>query len=70
MGLNWINLFFNQNFNERENTVKFFNTSTYKVGNNIIANRFVVLNGKIPYNWLNETFENYKIKCKVLFLSQ
>ena len=70
MGLNWVNLFFNQNFNERDNTVKFFNTSTYKVGNNIIANRFVILNGKIPNNWLNATFENYKIKCKVLFLSQ
>ena len=70
MGLNWVNLFFNQNFNERDNSVKFFNTSNYKVGNNIIANRFVILNGKIPNDWLNSTFENYKIKCKVLFLQQ
>ena len=25
---------------------------------------------KIPKDWLNATFENYKIKCKVLFLQQ
>ena len=68
MSIDWTNLFFNQHFNARYNLVKFFNTSKYKIGNNILANRFIVLNGKIDFDCLNETFETYKIKCKQTFL--
>ena len=68
MSIDWTNLFFNQHFNARYNLVKFFNTSKYKIGNNILANRFLVLNGKIDLDWLNGTFETYKIKCKQTFL--
>ena len=67
MGLNWVNLFFNQNFNERDNSVKFFNTSNYKVGNNIIANRFVILNGKIPNDWLNSLLKTTKLNVRCCF---
>ena len=67
--LNWINLFFNQQFNARERFVHLINTSKYKIGINILSNRLKILNGKIPLEWLNETFESFKIKVKVLFLS-
>ena len=64
----WLSLFFNQQFNQREPRVKFFNNSNYKVGNNLLANRFTCLNGKIELNWLNLSYETFKIKCKKEFL--
>ena len=70
MGLNWTNLFFNQQFSSRELNVHFTNNAKYKIGKNIITNRFEILNGKVPLVWLNETFESFKIKCKVLLLTQ
>lgn len=51
---------------------KFFeiqNTSSYKVGNNILCNRLSCLNGKIELNLLNLSLDSYKVKCKELFLS-
>ena len=69
MSLDWTDLFFNQQFNNRSPQVKFFNNSKFKVGNNVLSNRLVILNGKIPLEWLNENFESYKIKCKQLFVN-
>ena len=69
MSIDWINIFFNQQFNSRSSTVKFFNTSSYKIGNNVLGNRFVHLNGKIDFNWLNETASTFKINCKIKFLT-
>ena len=68
MALNWQNLFFNQYFNDRDPLVKFFNNSKYKVGNNILSNRFTTLNGKILLSWLNLSYVTYKIKCKHKFM--
>ena len=68
MSLDWTDLFFNQHFSNKTTQVKFYNTSKFKVGNNILSNRFVILNGKIPFEWLNKTTVSYKIKCKKLFL--
>ena len=68
MSNDWLNLFFNQQFNQRELNVKFYNTSSYRIGNNIISNRFTILNGKIKLSWLNDSYESYKIKCKENFL--
>ena len=68
MSNDWLNLFFNQQFNQRELNVKFHNTSSYRIGNNIISNRFTILNGKIKLSWLNDSYESYKIKCKETFL--
>ena len=59
-----IDLYFNQQFNSRCRTVKFVDTRSYKIGKNILSNRFVILNGKINLDWLNLPFESYKIKCK------
>ena len=64
----WLSLFFNQNFNNRATTVKFFDTSTYKIGKNLLANRFKILNNEIQYDWLNMSLESFKIKCKCLFM--
>ena len=64
----WIALNFQQQFNGRSNKFQFFTSSNYKVGKNLMVNRFRQLNNKIDYNWLNESFNSYKIKCKKLFL--
>ena len=45
-----------------------FNISNYKVGRNLMVNRFKILNNKIDYSWLNASFETFKIKCKSLLL--
>ena len=69
MNKNWVDLFFSQQFNQRNQTIKFYNISTYKVRKNLLTNRFTILNGKIDLSWLNESFNTYKIKCKTKFLS-
>ena len=69
MSNNWLDLFFNQQFNNRQKTVKFFNTNHYKIGNNILSIRFTILNGKIELDWLNLSKESFKVKCKSLFLN-
>ena len=66
--ITWSDLFFTQQFNQRNQTIQFFNTSNYKVGNNLLTNRFILLNGKIELSWLNDSFNSYKIKCKTKFL--
>ena len=65
----WTHLHFNQQFNNRNTKVKFTNTAKYKIGNNLLANRFTILNGKIELSWLNDSFESFKIKCKLKFLT-
>ena len=40
----------------------------YKVGKNLLCNRFKQLNNKIDYHWFNESLNSYKIKCKKLLL--
>ena len=64
----WISLNFQQNFNGRNDKLQVFNVSNYKVGQNLIINRFKTLNNKIPYTWLNESVESFKVKCKKLLL--
>lgn len=65
---NWLTLNFQQNFNNRNNTLRVFSTSNYKVGQNLTSNRFVVINGILNLDWLNESFDTYKVKCKDKFL--
>ena len=40
----------------------------YKVGQNILTNRFSVINGQIPLNWLNKSYASFKLLCKKEFL--
>ena len=68
MSHDWTDIFFNQQFNNRATHAKFHSTANFKVGNNILSNRFVILNGKIPLEWLNGSILSFKINCKRLFL--
>ena len=61
-------LFFNQNFNRRNNKASFRDLSNYRIGKNLITNRLDILNNKIPYDWFNESILSFKLKCKALFL--
>ena len=68
MSEDWISLNFQQNFNTRNTKIQTFNVSNYKVGQNLLVNRFKQLNNKIDYLWFNESLSSFKIKCKKLFL--
>ena len=39
-----------------------------KVGLNSLSNRLSALNDSIPLDWLNNSKDTFKIKCKKLFL--
>ena len=64
----WLDINFNQNFNERANKVNFYDTSKNKQGKNILCNRLTIINNKIPYEWLNLPIKAFKTKSKLLFL--
>ena len=64
----WISLNDQQTFNGRNEHIHTVKTSNYKVGCNLLVNRFQPLNDKIKYSWFNESFDSYKMKCKNLFI--
>ena len=53
----------------RQTTFATRKTNRLKVGMNILSNRLWHLNGRIKLGWLNSSFEIFKIKCKLYFLS-
>ena len=63
MSDDWISLTFQQNFSTRNKIIQIYNVSNYKVGENILGNRFKSLSNKIDYLWLNESLDSFKIKC-------
>ena len=63
----WVNLNWQQIITSRQIHIKVFNTSRFKIGGNIMVNRFHILNGKILFEWLNLSLESFKIRCKELF---
>ena len=65
----WMDLNWNQAFNNRNMNVRLFDVSKNKVGKHILANRLTIINNQIEYDWLNKTINIYKIICKSLFLS-
>ena len=64
----WIDLFSNQTFNNRSRSANFVENNNFKIGKNILCNRFVILNNKISYESLNLSYGSYKIQCKELLL--
>ena len=64
----WNSLNENQIINERQTQCLSHNSSQLKVGLNLISKRLFILNGKIPFAWLNLAIDSFKIKCKELFL--
>ena len=67
--LDWIDINFQQNFNNRSSYMNFFKTNRYKIGENIINNRLHIINAKIEYDWILWSFDSFKLKCKELFLN-
>ena len=55
-------------FTSRQTTFMVLKSNRIKVGLNFMPNRLSILNGKIPFNWLNESMTSFKLKCKRLFL--
>ena len=64
----WVCLNDQQIFNGRNEHFQTIIKANYKIGRNLIVNRFRTLNNKIKYSWLNDSYESYKIKCKKCFL--
>ena len=60
----WISLNHQQIFNGRNEKFQVFNISTYKVGRNLLVNRFKSLNNKINFSWFNDSYNTFKVKCK------
>ena len=65
----WTVLNFNQIFRSRQTTSMAFKSNNTKEGLNLLANRLSTINGKIPLNWLNQSFTTFKTKYKRLFLT-
>ena len=63
----WIELNFNNIQTTRQGCFMTNKTNRLKIGMNILSNRLWYLNGKIDLNWLNMSFQTYKIKCKKTF---
>ena len=66
--MNFISLFFNQNFNERNPHMNFTDNSRFKIGKNLLSNRLLMINNKIESQWLNLSLVQYKLKCKSIFI--
>ena len=64
----WMDVNFNNTINERRKLFSCVKHNKYKVGLNLLSNRFTVINNEIPLEWLNNSKPSFKIKCKKLFL--
>ena len=65
----WMDLNYQQNFNDRTNMFHIIDISRMRVGKNVLANRLTLLNDKILLEWLNLSYDQFKIKCKDKFLT-
>ena len=66
--LEWIDLNLNQVLTSRQTKFTILKTNNIKVGLNKLTNRLAILNGKIPLDWLNDSIDTFKFKCKELML--
>lgn len=66
--IDWLSLFFDQNFNGRITKANFQDICNCKIGKNIFPNQFPVLKNLIVFYWLNFKKEKFKLICKDLFL--
>ena len=64
----WLDLNFQMINTRRQVFFEIHNQSVYKVGNNILPNRFSCLNKKVHLEMLNLSISAYKVKCKSIFL--
>ena len=64
----WLNINYNSVLTSRPTRFGINKSCRFKIGMNIVSNRFNYLNGKIDLNLLNLTYGTYKTHCKHLFL--
>ena len=64
----WVSITFNVINTSRQSNFAINSTNRLRVGYNSLSNRLSYLNGLIDLNWLNISFDSYKMKCKKLFL--
>ena len=65
----WMDMNNQQNFNNRNNYDHITENSRLKIGRNLMINRLKILNGQTNYDWLNESLNSLKIRCKAMFLN-
>ena len=65
----WLDLNFQQNFNDRYQHVHITDDSSIRIGRNCIMNRLSCINGRIEYSWLNKSIDTFKVHCKSTFLT-
>ena len=66
---NWIDMNFQQNFNDRNNYVQINDVSRLLIGRNNIINKLKCLNNFTDYDWLNQSLNTFKTKSKKQFLT-
>ena len=59
--LEWISLNLNQILTSQQINFSIMKSNDKKVGLNILTNRLLALNGKIPPEWLNSTLVSFKV---------
>ncbi len=64
----WTDLNFQMINTSRQTSFEILNHSVNKVGNNILSNRLVCINKKVPLNMLNLDIGLYKVTCKNMLL--
>ena len=62
--LEWIYLNLNQILTSHQTTFSIMKTNNRKVGLNVLTTHFSILNGIIPLNWLTNSLDSFKVKCK------
>ena len=67
MSDDWVDLNYQQNFNNRQKCVQITDESRTKIGKNVLLNRLGILNNKIDFDWLNLSLTAFKLKAKSLF---
>jgi hypothetical protein len=64
----WLDLNFQMVNTSRQTSFEIQNHSVYKVGNNILSNRLMCINKKVPLNILNLNIGPFKVICKNMLL--
>ena len=65
----WLHLNFNQINTSRQVMFITQKNNNKKIGMNCLTNRYHYLNGVIPLDWMNKSYNSFKIECKNLFLT-
>ena len=62
--MDWVSLNFNQIMGTRQKKFSINMTNSKRVGMNALSSRLWYLNWKIDTDWLNFSFNTYKVNCK------